>query len=209
MSYSSLLTHDVVLLCFPPVDAVFAEFARRAMDAIGPPRPDQLETYLRQVYPAAVVREREVLASFGRPAWYIYRDGRYSPFVADPWWQASDTARIHLADDGRYLDASPPALELLKVDLEGLRAAAPGSFTVPTYRDVVPWILQLLQDTGELHSTAMLRPADGSPDVPVEYRLVKDAEGRGRHVATIRPVPAEAVDVVRPIGGLSLQAEGG
>jgi PAS domain-containing protein len=207
MPYSSLVARDVVLLCFPPVDVVFAEFARRATESLARPHAEAVEAELRKVYPAAVVRERDVLASFGRPAWYIYRDGRYSPFVADPWWEAPDAAWILLGDDGRYLDASPSALALLHVDRERLLAAPSGSFTVPSYQAAVPWIIQLVQDTGQLHSTALLRPAGGAPDIPVEYRLVKDGDGAGRHVATIRPVPAEAVEIA-PIGGLRLEAEG-
>ena len=207
MPYSSLVARDIVLLCFPPVDAVFGEVTRRALDTVADPEPDQLEAYLRQVYPAAVVRERHVLASFGGPAWYVYRDGRYSPFTDERWWEAPETACILLGDDGRYLDANPAALELLGVDLATLRASAPGSFTVPTYKTVVPWILQLIQDTGELHSTTMLLPAGGGSGLPVEYRLVKDGAGPGRHVATLRRVPGEVVEVA-PARDLALEVEG-
>lgn len=207
MPYTSLIARDVVLLCFPPVDAVFGEVTRRAMDTVTSLEPGHLEAYLRQVYPAAVVRERHTLASFGRPAWYVYRDGRYSPFSDDPWWEAPDAASILVGDGGQFLDASPAALELLGVDLPTLRAATPGSFTVPAYQSVVPWILQLIQDTGELHSTTMLRPADGRPDLPVEFRVVKDADGPGRHMSTMRPVPAEVVEVTSS-GGLVLEGGG-
>jgi hypothetical protein len=207
MSSPPPVARDVVLLCFPPEDAVFAEMARRSVEGIEKPDPVDLERVLRQAYPAASVRERDVLASFGRPAWYIYRDGRYSPFVNDRWWEAPDTARILLGDDGRYLEANAAALELLQVDLGALRASPPGSFTAPTPQPAVAWILQLLFDSGELHSTSMLRPAGGAPDVPIEYRIVKDGDGRGRHVATIRPVPAAAVEV-RRVQELALEGDG-
>ena len=44
--------------------------------------PHDLEQALRPVYAQAIVRERDALASFGGRAWYVYRDGRYSPFAA-------------------------------------------------------------------------------------------------------------------------------
>ena len=66
-----------------------------------------------------------------------------------------------LGPDGRYLDANEAALGLLGVDLDGLRAREPGSFTTPEVRETLPWVRQLLIDTGELHSTSILRPADG------------------------------------------------
>lgn len=204
MPYSSLIVRDVVLLCFPPVDAVFAELARREAESMATHEPAKLERSLRKIYPSAVVRERDVLASFGGPAWYIYRDGRYSPFSSHPWWDEPDGARIVLGDGGQYLDASPAALTLLGVDLEALRRSSPGSFTVPTYQTAVPWILQLLRDTGELHSTSLLRPAGGGQDLPVEYHLVRDGDGAGRHVATMRLVPQEVVETA-PIGGLALE----
>ncbi len=199
MPYTSLIVRDIVLLCFPPDDAVFADIARRLLMSASVAEPAVIETALRQRYPQAVVRGRDPLASFGSSAWYLYRDGRYSPFnEGTHWWLEPDTARIVIDDDGRYLDGNPAALQLLGVDLEHLLASPSGSFTVPTYQESVPWILQLLQDTGELHSTTRLRPLDGRPDVPIEFHVTRDGAGIGRHISAVRPVPPGVLDVDIP-----------
>ena len=39
---------------------------------------------VRSLYPHAVVRSRDPLASLAGNAWYVYRDGRYSPFSDGP-----------------------------------------------------------------------------------------------------------------------------
>ena len=198
MPYRELVVRDVVILAFPPADAVFAHAARRLVTDLGVISPEALETRLRAIYPRAVVRARDPLASFGAPAWYVYRDGRFSPFVPDDarWWEAPDAARVVVDDAGAYLDASPSALELLGVTLDELRRSRSGDFSVAAYRDLVPWILALLRDTGELHSATMLQPRGREPQ-PVEYRFIRDGDGPGRHLSIIRPVPLEVVEPTR------------
>ena len=195
MPYRTIVASDVALLTFPPNDAVFQRAAHDTLATRPSIGPDELERALRGVYARAIVRERDPLASFGGRAWYVYRDGRYSPFTAARWWEDPDAASIVVGADGRYLDASQAALGLLGVDLDGLRSQEPGAFTTPEVREILPWVRQLLIDTGELHSTSILRPADGRPDAPVEYRFERDGDGPGRHRATIRPIPLAAVAV--------------
>jgi PAS domain-containing protein len=192
MPDSSVVVGGVALLCFPPADGVFCATAEQTFAALKAAIPAELEAALRRIYPRAVVRERERLASH-EPAWYVYRDGRYSPFTStDPWWEAPDAARTVLDDAGAYLTASPAALDLLGVSCEELLASKAGAFTVPEYQVMIPWIFELLRDTGEIHSTTMLRPRRG-PDIPVEYRFLREGDGPGRHVSILRRVPAEAV----------------
>lgn len=197
MPYTPITVRAVVLLCFPPTDAVFAGLVRELVGAAAAPDPEALEGQLRRVYPGAVVRPRHQLAALRGPAWYVYRDGRYSPFADSPWWTDQGVARTVVGDDGRYLDANAAALALLAVDLETLRTMRSGDFTLPEYRELVPWIRQLLLDTGELHSLAVMRPHDGGPDLPVEYHFVRDGDGAGRHVAWMRRVTRDAVVATR------------
>jgi hypothetical protein len=193
LPYSSNIVRGVVLLCFPPTDAVLLGIVRRLAESAESLRPRDLEESLRPIYPNAVVRARDSLASFAGPAWYVYRDGRYSPYDTERWWDAPETAQIVLGPDGRYLDANAAALAILNCDLQELLAASPGDFTVESYRPNVPWVMQLLRDTGELHSTVMMQPRGDRPIQAVEYHLVMNGDGQGNTVSWIRPVPNAAV----------------
>ena len=189
MPYTSVIVRDVALLCFPPEDVVFASFVRRSFEAATSDDTTLLQEELRTIYPRAVVRARDALASLAGVAWYVYRDGRYRPFgPGPPWWEEPTAARIVIDDAGRYLDANTAALELFGVRLDELVASRAGDFAPPNFSAAVPWILQLLRDTGELHSTSILRPRGDKPDEAVEYHVVKDGDGPGRHVSAIRRV---------------------
>jgi hypothetical protein len=63
------------LVLNPPDDEAFRAVALGLVedDRI---TPDGLETALRQRYPAAIVRRRE-LAGERTDVWYVYRDGRW------------------------------------------------------------------------------------------------------------------------------------
>jgi len=185
------MVRDVALLCFPHDDAVFSAFVRRTFGQLAGEdvTPADLQGDLRSLYPRAVVRSRDPLASLGGKAWYVYRDGRYSPFVeGPPWWAEPTAARVVIDDAGCYVDANQPALDLLGVGLEELRRSRAGDFTPPAFGAEAPWMMQLLRDTGELHSISMLRSRDGRSDEAVEFHFVKDAAGPGLHVSSLRLV---------------------
>ena len=197
MPYRSV-THDgITLLCFPPHDEVFARLAASLLADLAPPDPDALQSGLRTTFGAAVVRRRDALASLGGgEAWYAYRDGRYSPFTEERhWWEAPEVARLEIDDEGRYLDANASALDLIGVDQASLAELRTGDLTDPATRPTVPWLWQLLQDVGELHSTSLLVRPDGRR-IAVEYRLLLNAAGPNRHVSFLRPVPVDAAGPV-------------
>ena len=134
LPYTSVIVRDVALLCFPPDDAVFSAYVRRTFESLTEDVPVELQRELRTLYPRAVARSREPLASLAGKAWYVYRDGRYSPFVdGPPWWDEPTAARVVIDDAGCYVDANPPALELLGVSLDELRRSKAGDFTPPTF----------------------------------------------------------------------------
>ncbi len=190
MPYRSVTHAGVSLLCFPPHDVAFAAVAARMLAELTDRTEAELQETLRGAYPDAVVRAQESFAALGGgQAWYVYRDGRYSPFAeADPWWEADGAATMTIDADGRYVDANEAALDLIGIDLETLRTLVSGDLTDPATRPTVPWIRALLQDVGMLHSTSILLRRDGRR-VPVEYRLLVGAGGDGRAISYLRAVP--------------------
>jgi len=196
MPYRSVTTAGITLLCFPPLDRAFSETVLQLVADGDVRTPDDLETKLQNIYPRVVARARDSLAAMGggEQAWYVYRDGRYSPYAADPdWWRDGDAARITIDEVGHYLDANPQALEMLGVDLVELRAAPPGSFTPPEARERIPWLLALLEEIRVLESTAILISRDGRRS-GIQYRLMLDGAGAGRHVNVMRTIPIEDLD---------------
>ena len=65
------------LITNPATDGAFVTFAERLV-ATGVDDPGELQSRLRERYPQAVVRPRE-LSSERRVVWYVYRDGRWTP----------------------------------------------------------------------------------------------------------------------------------
>lgn len=196
MPYREITTRGITLLCFPPQDVAFSTIAVRYLDAGPRVTPDALQAELRVMYPNAIVRPRESFAALGgNAAWYVYRDGRYSPFAGDgaPWWEHPDAAFLVIeTESGRYVDANAAALELIGIDRERLLAMRTGDLVHREGRVTVPWVWKLLHDVGEIHSTSLMQTPDGR-EVPVEYHLVRDGAGPGRAKSFMRAAPIEAV----------------
>ena len=196
MPFRAVTVEGVGLLCFPPHDRAFQTIAMRLFPTLEDRTPGALQAALARTYPRATVRARADLASLGPAAgvWYVYRDGRFSPFSAgDRWWDDDAHARIVIGDDGRYLDANEAALALMGTTRAGLLASRTGDFTTERFAQVVPWVWDLLRQTGELHSTSILLARDGR-ELAVEFHLSRDGDGPGRHVSVMREVPLEAAD---------------
>jgi len=69
------------LVLNPPDDEAFRSYAMGLVEG-GVITPTTLEDGLRQRYPAAIVRRRE-LAGERAQIWYVYRDGRWIRPAAD------------------------------------------------------------------------------------------------------------------------------
>lgn len=181
----------IALLCFPPYDRTFAAHAERKLASLDAADPEALQTNLRDIYPRAAVHPRESLAAFlPSVAWYVYRDGRYSPFAGEtPWWEAPDAAWIDIDDAGEYVDANEAALEILGLELEDLLKLHSGDLSDPAASEIVTWTREVVRETGVLHSTTILRARGDRPRRAVEYRLVSGSAGPGRHRSHMRLIP--------------------
>ena len=177
-----------MLLCFPPGDVALRRKATETLGTLDAPAPDVLESSLRRFFPRVVVRERADVAGFGDRGWYVYRDGRVSPFGRDRWWTEPGAARVTVAADGAYVDANDAALEFLDITRADLATARAGDFSSPEHRENVPWLQQLLLDTGEVHSTTVMRRTTGE-DVDVEYHLEPDPAVPGQLISAFRELP--------------------
>jgi hypothetical protein len=62
------------IVCIPSTDPDMCGVVQRLYDSIRWVTPDRLENALREVYPRAVVRRRD-LAGEPMPTWYVYREG--------------------------------------------------------------------------------------------------------------------------------------
>ena len=181
----------VVLLCFPPYDRAFARLAQDRLDKLRYPTTADLQVALATIYPSVIVRARDPLATLGNAmTWYVYRDGRYSPFAdLDPWWESDDAPWIEIDDAGVYLDANDAALTLLGVDRAGLAQLRSGDLADPAVSELTPWVWDLVRESGELHSTSILAPRGDRPRIAVEYRLLLHGRGPGRSVSWLRQIP--------------------
>jgi PAS domain-containing protein len=185
----------VTLLCFPPYDRAFMTLANRRLAALATRSPEHLQAALRAAYPGATVRPRHRLAAFlPDTVWYVYRDGRYSPYaVDDRWWEGDDVARLVVGPDGRYIEANQAALNLLGVSLDALVEMQTGDLVDPAVAELVPWTWDVVRETGELHATSILRAAGARPRMGIEYRLVLEEQG-GPAIAYLRPIPIAAAE---------------
>ena len=66
--------------------------------------------------------------------------------------------------------------------------ARAGDFTSPEHRENVPWLQQLLLDTGEVHSTSLMRRRTGE-DIDIEYHLETDPAVPGQWISWFRELP--------------------
>jgi PAS domain S-box-containing protein len=193
--FRAVTSQGTVLLCFPPFDETFETVVLRTYGDLPARAPAALEAALSGIYPHVSVRPRGELASLGTAddVWYVYRDGRYSPFVeGEPWWRDESLPRLVIADDGRYMDGNDAALELMGVSREELLRSRSGDFAASQYSRVVPWVWELLRRTGELHSTSVLRRRDGE-ERALEFHLTRDGAGPGLHLSVMREIPRSAI----------------
>ena len=206
MPYTSITMGGVALLCFPHWDPVFAGEVRRRFGELQASTPEALEERLRRTFPLAVVHARDDLASFVGTAWYVYRDGRYSPFSQPTAWWRTSTPRLILADDGAYLDATDPALSPPRGEPRRAPRGAFGRLHDAGVPGDVPWVLQLLRDTGELHSMSMLRPHGGdrtSPSSTTSPVTGTAWVGTSRRSVSSRPRPSRRPTIPGGQAGVS------
>jgi PAS domain S-box-containing protein len=181
----------VVGRSFPTDDLVLAERVQELLRRERRKDPARIaagiETQLRAVYPNVRVSLRDDVAGFGDAMIYVFRDGSASR-VPDPqsWIEDEATARAVTDANGVYVEANEAAARLFGRSVESIIGATAGTFTRADSRIEDRGALwRMLQQTGRLHSRAIVCAEDGS-ETRVEFITLKDADGPDRHVTYLR-----------------------
>jgi PAS domain S-box-containing protein len=181
----------VVARSFPTHDVVFAERVQellRREQLTGPERiAAGLQRTLRTIYPNVKATVRDDVAGFGDTMIYVFRDGSASPLAeAESWIEDAATARLVTDATGTYIAANAAAAQLLGRSVESIIGETAGTFTRPDARiEDASALWRMLDQTGRLHSLAIVRCEDGS-EKPVEFVTVKDGDRPGRNVTYLR-----------------------
>jgi len=164
----------------PSSDRAFAEHVSRVMRREGLTDPDVLQDRLIRLFPRVVVRSRDI--SGERPAWYVYRDGRWSPPDAAPWWTAPNVARLTADRGGWLVDADPGARSLLGL---GDLVADPRHYTdliAPGAVEDAGALFEIIDAGHALDATLRLRPSAGGI-IACDVHAVREGD---RLIASIR-----------------------
>jgi PAS domain-containing protein len=186
------------LQIFPAEDAAFRRFVGDAFEALRadsrarhrPFEPHELQSRLRDRYPAAVVRRRDALAAPDPEdvLWYVYRFGSVTP--GRRWWEEPGHAWAVFDDERRFVEASTSLSEIVEAPREALLGRPLEAFSNPEDVSVLEdaeGVWQELRRRGELHSTLRFRRVDGTPR-EIEYHLIWEGAGPGRHLAVVREI---------------------
>jgi PAS domain-containing protein len=185
---------DVELRTFPSSDRDFGRFASATLlDIAQPPSPEALQRRLRSRYPAAIVNAQVELARHGEgpTIWYAFRSGSVAAAPVVPVNEAPAWAIVD--DQRRFVEVSPALAAILEL---------PGDMIVdrpleefggpddPTIRSDIARLWKDFRTTGAIASTIRFNFGDGRPR-ELGYRLIADADGRGRHRLTVWELPTD------------------
>src|SRR5919197_5875535 len=147
------------LITIPSSDRAFREHVRNVRTTASPDTPEELERRLRQIFPRAVVRDRNL--SGEEPAWYIYRDGQWRPTTSGAWWTDKAVARVVVSRERWLMSANPTAAGLLGGAPEQVQIHHFTDFVVPgTLEDSIS-LFRIIDQGSDLDATVLLRPTTG------------------------------------------------
>jgi len=181
----------LVARTFPTSDVIFAERVRGLLQRKSAPDAQRvcvaLEASLRNSYPQVRAMVRSDVAGFGDTVIYVFRDGSIAAAQTEEHWiDDPTTARVVTDPSGTYIEVNERAERLFGRASSEIVGSKLGSFTRPDDRvEDADAVWRAFNEAGRLHSLSVIRCADGT-DTPVEYVMVKDADGPGRNVTFLR-----------------------
>jgi PAS domain-containing protein len=184
---------DLRLNAFPSQDREFVEYVHDAWAGLPEPRsPEGLQDALRARYPAAIVTVQDELARHGEGpiVWYAFRTAAIgAPAIDDA--GEPESAWAILDDDRRFLEVSLALARIAELParrMVGHQVEEFSNTADPTIREDIARLWDEFRMGGTLASTLRFNYADGRPR-EVAYRLVADADGRGRHRLSVHVLP--------------------
>ncbi|MBI2775979.1 MAG: PAS domain-containing protein [Chloroflexi bacterium] len=156
----------------PSSDLVFGRVVKAVASTVR--SAEQLRARLRPIYPEVVISER--LLSGEPLAVYVYRDGRLKPEASGAWWTEPGAARvtINLAS-GAILDANERWAALVGSPAAALLGRPLTDFLSPEALSTASLLLGILVETGEAHSSVILRRANGA-SILTDFRAILDGD---------------------------------
>jgi PAS domain-containing protein len=151
------------------------------------------------MFPRVLVKERQL--SGEEPAWYVYRDGRWTPPDEAEWWTTDDLPRVVVSLDGWIHEANQPARGLLGIPPRDREPRFFTDFVAPGTLDDSQSLFNVVASGHDLTATVLLKPAGGeliacdlhaareSDAIVGVFRLAEDVQV----VAQASPPPAEVV----------------
>jgi len=162
------------LISIPTTDSTFRRFVSHAVARSQPGSPEDLERRLRRTYPRVIVRERGLAGEV--PAWYVYRDGVWRAPDRESWWTDPDVPRVEANADGWIEHVNPAAAGLLGLEQASAEPRHFTDFVVPGGLDDAVALFEIVQATGSLEATLVLRPTTGD-SIAVDLRVSARPDG--------------------------------
>lgn len=164
-----------LVVCIPSSDAAFRAAVAAVLDRREHLSPVELEAAVRLVYPAAIVRRRDLSAE-RTETWYAYRDGSYRATRGGSW---ADEAGVAWASfdpgTGRILAANDALVALFSRPGDRLVGRLAREFVPEGAGEISNRQLRAVSQGGETRSIGRGRRSDGS-EVLVEWvaRVIGD-----------------------------------
>jgi PAS domain-containing protein len=184
----------VRVITIPSTDTAFRRHVDRLVARGSLDTPEKLQARLRQLFPRAVVRRRDIS---GEPAaWYVYRDGGWRSSMTSEWWGESGLPRIEVDREGWITQANATALSLLGIVAADVGARHFTDFVAPGGLEDSVSLFAIVDEGHDLTATTLLRPTSGDV-VAIDLHAWRDAD---RLTGVLRladdveiPVPTEGV----------------
>jgi hypothetical protein len=156
-------------LCFPSYDTGFARVVETILTEDPSITPLALQTRLRNLSPAAIVRAHELSGERDQTL-YVFRDGRWARGMEPDWWQDPGVGHVTVgAETGTATDVDQAFLDLIGVDRDWVVGRLYHEFVVPEARVAADVLYRTTLETGMVHSIArVIGPAGRA--VSCEFR---------------------------------------